>query len=71
MIYVKFTCRNAHRLVSERLDRELSMIERCRLNTHLMICRTCRDFGGQMGLLRKAMRQAPFGDGPADEDDPS
>lgn len=50
------TCKEAHRLVSEGLDRKLSLGERTRLQLHLIICIACRNFDGQMLLLRRAMR---------------
>ena len=53
----KLTCKEAHRLVSEGLDRDLGLFERVRVRAHLAICETCTNFNGQMVLLRKAMRQ--------------
>lgn len=54
------TCREVHRLVSEGLDRELSLVERTRMRLHLMVCDACTRFNGQMALLRKAMRGFPL-----------
>lgn len=54
---IKPTCREVHRLTSEGLDRELSLVERTRVRVHLMVCTACRNFTGQMDLLRRAMRQ--------------
>ena len=59
---LKPTCREVHRLVSEGLDRELSIIERVRMRLHLLVCGACTRFQDQMGLLRRAMRAAPLGD---------
>ncbi|MYN46294.1 hypothetical protein GTP23_14680 [Pseudoduganella sp. FT93W] len=56
---LKPTCREAHRLVSEGMDRELSFVERTRLRLHLMVCDGCTRFNGQMALLRTAMRRFP------------
>ena len=56
---LKPTCREVHRLVSERMDRELSLLERTRLRLHLMVCAACTRFHGQMDLLRQAMRRGP------------
>ncbi|MCG2585257.1 zf-HC2 domain-containing protein [Massilia sp. TS11] len=56
---VKITCKDAHRLVSEGLDRELSLLERTRLRLHLLACGACSRFNGQMDLLRQAMRRLP------------
>ncbi|HEU4843709.1 MAG TPA: zf-HC2 domain-containing protein [Burkholderiaceae bacterium] len=57
---LKPTCREVHRLVSEGLDRELSLVERTRMRLHLMVCDACTRFNGQMSLLRKAMRSFPL-----------
>ncbi|MES2899702.1 MAG: zf-HC2 domain-containing protein [Pseudomonadota bacterium] len=61
---IKPTCREVHRLVSEGMDRELSMIERGRVRVHLMVCVACTRFDAQMGMLRQAMRCAPPPDEP-------
>lgn len=61
------TCKEVHRLVSEGLDRELSLAERTRMRLHLMICDACTNFSGQMQLLRKAMRQWSLPDDPGKE----
>ena len=54
---LKPTCEEVHRLTSEGLDRELSVIERARVRMHLLVCNACRTFTGQMSLLRDAMRR--------------
>lgn len=51
------TCKEAHQLASEKLDRRLSRRERARLQLHLFICTACRNFNGQMQLIRLAMRR--------------
>ncbi|MDL2356247.1 MAG: zf-HC2 domain-containing protein [Pseudomonadota bacterium] len=55
----KPTCREVHRLVSEGMDRELSLLERGRVRVHLLVCSACTRFNAQMDLLRRAMRQGP------------
>ncbi|MES3023139.1 MAG: zf-HC2 domain-containing protein [Pseudomonadota bacterium] len=55
----KPTCREVHRLVSEAMDRDLSLVERARVRLHLFVCEACTRFGGQMALLRGAMRKGP------------
>ena len=57
---LKPTCKEVHRLVSEGLDRELSLVERARMRLHLLVCVACTNFSGQMDLIRKAMRQMPL-----------
>lgn len=59
--FSKPTCREVHRLVSEGLDRELSMIERGRLGVHLLVCVACTRFNHQMDVLRRAFREPPPG----------
>jgi len=54
---VKVTCKEVHRLVSEELDRDLSLMDRVRVHLHLRICNACKNFDGQMRLLRRAMRR--------------
>jgi len=54
---LKATCKEVHRLTSEGLDRKLSMIERARMRLHLLVCDACRNFTGQMQLIRRAMRR--------------
>lgn len=56
---LKPTCREVHRLVSESMDRKLTLVERSRTQLHLMVCTACTRFNGQMTTLRKAIRQWP------------
>jgi len=53
---LKPTCREVHQLVSERMDRPLSLMERMRVGVHLIVCPACTRFDDQMRLLRRAMR---------------
>ncbi len=63
---IKPTCKEVHRLVSEGMDRDLSLVERTRVRLHLIVCEACTRFNGQMDLLRRAMRATP----PADDGKP-
>jgi predicted anti-sigma-YlaC factor YlaD len=54
---IKLTCKEVHRLVSERLDRRLSPVEHTRMRIHLVLCAACRNFEDQMQLIRGAMRR--------------
>jgi hypothetical protein len=67
---LKPTCREVHRLSSEALDRELSLIERARLRLHLFVCLACSNTHAQMGLMRQAMRHLPLGDESEQEHQP-
>lgn len=58
---LKPTCREVHRLVSEAMDRDLTLIERTRMRVHLMVCGACTRFHQQMDTLRGAMRNFPLG----------
>jgi hypothetical protein len=48
-------CREASRLASESLDRDLGAIDRLALRSHLLCCLACRRYRRQIGLLRVAM----------------
>jgi hypothetical protein len=63
---LKPTCREVHRLVSQGMDRDLSLVERTRMRLHLVVCAACTRFNGQMDLLRRAMRDMPPADDAAD-----
>jgi predicted anti-sigma-YlaC factor YlaD len=66
---LKPTCKEVHRLTSEGMDRELSLIERMRVRMHLVICNACRNFTDQMSLIRRAMRElSPSIDADKDRD---
>ncbi|MFC3107898.1 zf-HC2 domain-containing protein [Undibacterium arcticum] len=64
------TCKEIHRLVSEGLDRDLSVIERTKMRLHLLICDACTNFSGQMQLIRKAMHKMAQLDEPDATPDP-
>jgi len=51
-------CKQAHQLISEGMDRRLSLSERSKLKMHLAICHYCTSFNGQMSFMRKAVRQS-------------
>ena len=48
------SCKEATRLLTEKLDRPLSFSERLALGVHLAMCRGCTHFERQMGFLRVA-----------------
>jgi predicted anti-sigma-YlaC factor YlaD len=54
---LKPTCKEVHRLVSEGMDRDLSVVERLRMRLHLVVCDACTNFNKQMSLIRRAMQQ--------------
>ena len=66
-------CEQATRMMSESQERDLGMSERTVLRMHKWICSGCRNFGGQLGFLREAMKGfaahegGPWPDAPPDD----
>ena len=50
-------CKHASRLVSQSMDRRLSLRERLGLRLHLLLCDACTQFSKHMALLQQAARQ--------------
>ena len=58
MTYSPFlSCRQASRLITAELDRELTTLERVALRLHLGICDVCPTVIRQFALLRRSMAQ--------------
>lgn len=53
------SCQRVHELVSQGMDRELSLSDRSKVRLHLLICSSCTNFKQQMGVLRQAMQRLP------------
>lgn len=51
-----FNCREVSRLVSESLDRELSLPQRLGIRFHLLMCRYCTRFARQLEKVRNLVR---------------
>ncbi|MDR8727792.1 zf-HC2 domain-containing protein [Burkholderia pseudomultivorans] len=51
-------CKDVTRLLSDALDRRLTMHERVQVRVHLPVCSGCRAYRGQIALLRKAAKVA-------------
>lgn len=51
------TCKEAARVISEGLDRELPAEEKLRLHAHLLICRGCQSLSDRLAFLRRAVRK--------------
>lgn len=51
------SCRQASRLMSAKLDRELSSLERIALRLHLSICDACPKVIRQLDLMRRSVRE--------------
>lgn len=50
------SCKEITRLVSEGLDRDLSLWERVRIRFHLMMCAGCTNFARQIRMIRGMTR---------------
>lgn len=55
------SCRQASQLISDAMNRRLTLRERVSLRIHLMVCRACREFKRQAAIVREAMRVAADG----------
>lgn len=51
------SCKQASQLISQSLDRPLTLRERFALQLHLIICKYCRKFSQQLKTLRVALIQ--------------
>jgi hypothetical protein len=52
---MKLTCREASRLLSDGLDKKLSIGDRAALRLHLTLCDACTRLKGQFEFLRRAL----------------
>lgn len=59
------TCKEASRLLSEGLDRDLALGQRATLRLHLFLCTACSRVKNQFDFLHRAAAQYP---GPEDDD---
>lgn len=50
-------CKDATQLMSQKMDRKLSAMDRISLAFHLLLCQGCRNFDAQMQFIRQAMRR--------------
>jgi hypothetical protein len=51
------SCKEASRLVSQGLDRNLGFGERIALRVHLAICDGCSNFKSQVEFVRRAVKR--------------
>lgn len=51
-------CKKNSQLLSQSLDRPLTLRERFRLKSHLILCRYCRRFGQQLKSISVALKSA-------------
>jgi hypothetical protein len=50
-------CRETTQLISKSLDRHLTWRERFAVNLHLVICKYCKRFSQQLGVMRTAFNR--------------
>jgi len=51
------SCRHASELMSQQLDRKLSLGEKLRLRAHLIICKSCPKTMQQFAILHEASKR--------------
>ena len=51
------TCKDAHRMMSEQMDRPLTLGTRLRLKLHLSLCDACSRVARQFNVLRDSVRR--------------
>ncbi len=51
------SCKQASKIISQSLDKPLTMRERFALKLHLIICKYCKRFSQQVQTLRVALKQ--------------
>jgi hypothetical protein len=62
---MRLTCKEASRLISQGLDRELTLGQRASLKLHLAVCDACTRVKAQFDFIRRALSSY----GAADRDD--
>jgi hypothetical protein len=68
MASIKLTCKEAGRIISQGLDKELTVAERIALRLHLAVCSPCNALKMQFTFLRRAM--AAYAGRGKDDDEP-
>ena len=67
---MKLTCKEASRLLSQGLDRDLTLAQRTQLQLHLAVCTACTRVKSQFEFLRRALSAYSKGDTPESRDKP-
>ena len=65
----KLNCKEAGRIISQGLDKDLTPVERVALRMHLAVCSPCNVLKMQFNFLRRAL-SAYAGRGTGDGDPP-
>jgi hypothetical protein len=63
---LRLSCKEATRLISQGMDRRLSLTEGIALRLHVRICDACTRFTSQVKFLRRALKAFP---GPDDREE--
>jgi Putative zinc-finger len=63
-VALRLSCKEASRLISDGMDRRLSVAERIALRLHVGICDACTRFTAQVQFLRRALKAFPGPDEP-------
>lgn len=50
-------CKDATQLMSQKMDGQLSAMDRIALGFHLLICTGCRNFDAQIQFMRKTFQR--------------
>ncbi|OOY38411.1 hypothetical protein BOV90_01485 [Solemya velum gill symbiont] len=51
------SCKDATKLVSQKQDAQLSLMQRISLSLHLMMCSGCKNYERQIDVIHKACRR--------------
>jgi len=63
-VALRLSCRDATRLISQGMDRRLSVAEKLVLRLHVAICDACSRFTRQVNFVRQALKSYPGPDDP-------
>lgn len=53
------SCKDVSKLLSDRLDQKLGLMDSLGLRLHLAMCKACSRVGRQFDLLRKGIAELP------------
>ena len=56
---MKINCKEASRMISAGLDKDLGLVDRAALRLHLAVCDACNKFKFQLVFLRRALSMYP------------
>jgi hypothetical protein len=57
MKFYMLSCKQASQIISQSLDRPLTMRERFALKLHLLVCKYCKRFSQHLQTLRVALKR--------------